>query len=59
LLFQGSDDTSGKIVDLCFGQRGFAALENGADKKRIFSRGDILASEKVGGFDGSDFRDAQ
>ncbi len=33
LFFQCGDDTSGEIVDVRFGQRGFAALENNPHEK--------------------------
>ena len=47
------------MIDLRVHQRGFAALEGYPNEQGVFSCRNILPTEKVDGFDGTDFWDAE
>ena len=56
VLFQGADNSGGKIAQLRIGEGRFAALERDAHQQRIFSCWHILAAEEISSFDGNNFR---
>src|SRR5215470_11622843 len=59
VLFKHADDGRRMAIDLSFGQRGFAALEEHADHQREFSGWHVFATEQVAGLDGNNFRNAE
>ena len=58
-LFENGNNLFGELVDLAFGQGGFAALECNPYEQGVFSGGDIFPAEQIDGFRGSDLRNVE
>src|SRR2546427_4323542 len=56
---EGRNNLSTVLADLRIRERRFAALERHAHEERIFSGGNIFPAEKIRGFDGRNFSDAE
>ena len=58
-LFEGGDNSGGKIGELGFGERGVVGLGDDADEEGIFSGGDGAAAEEIAGVHGNNFGNGQ